>query len=226
MYFPRHEDREYYGTLVSDPDMRRTSEEMWAAEKSAKEKKGEPSETEYYEAILQASVEEDSQYELPEEDDLHPLVRLYSRYQYYPAGADNIANEIISMKEDPNYFHEFIKKWSEYQTEKISGLPGKATRVKKGQKKNYMIWDGLIADFQRLAEVIDNNRVAMNSTKVVPRERVPLDVVDNCSKLIMKVMNLQTSKMQSFMTAFAAAPGLRKRFSWKDDDGGGGWTES
>lgn len=140
------------------------------------------------------------------------------------------------MKEDPNYFHEFIKKWSEYQTEKISGLPGKATRVKKGQKKeynarclgemiaeliiDYMIWDGLIADFQRLAEVIDNNRVAMNSTKVVPRERVPLDVVDNCSKLIMKLVNLQTSKMQSFMTAFAAAPGLRKRFSWKDDDGG------
>ncbi|KAK5800777.1 hypothetical protein VI817_002989 [Penicillium citrinum] len=78
-----------------------------------------------------------------------------------------------------------------------------------------MIWDGLIADFQRLAEVIDNNRVAMNSTKVVP-----LDVVDNCSKLIMKLVNLQTSKMQSFMTAFAAAPGLRKRFSWKDDDGG------
>lgn len=41
-------------------------------------------------ASLQASVEEDSQYELPEEDDLHPLVRLYSRYQYYPAGTVEI----------------------------------------------------------------------------------------------------------------------------------------
>lgn len=56
MYFPRHEDREYYGTLVSDPDMRRTSEEMWAAEKSAKEKKGEPSETEYYEAMYVVGI--------------------------------------------------------------------------------------------------------------------------------------------------------------------------
>jgi len=281
MYFPRHEDREYYGILISDPDMRRTSEEMWAAEKNAKEKKGEPSENEYYEAmyvmgiparygipameiqseiygflltmcnaILQAPVEEDCQYELPEEDELHPLVRLYSQNQYYPAGTvdidpllelltahrDNIANEIISMKEDPNYFHEYIKEWSEYQTEKIPGPTGNEIGVKKGQRKeynarclgemiaelitDYMIWDGLIADFQRLAEVIENNREAMNSTQGAPRERVPLDVVNSCSKLIMKLVNLQTSKMQSFMTAFAAAPGLRKRFSRRDDEGG------
>ena len=80
-------------------------------------------------SILQAHIKEDSQSDIPEEVEVHPLVRLYSHHQYYPSGTvdidslleiltatrDGIANDIVSMKEDPSYCHEIFKTWVEHQ---------------------------------------------------------------------------------------------------------------
>ncbi|OQE20472.1 hypothetical protein PENSTE_c013G07490 [Penicillium steckii] len=198
-------------------------------------------------SILQAPVKEDSQSDIPEKVEVHPLVRLYSHHQYYPSGTvefdalleiltatrDGIANDIVSMKEDPSYCHELFKTWMEHQMISVNtNQPGpKMTKAEKTELNgkhlgglmgdlitDYIDWDKLITDFQNLKKVIEDYREALESAQGIPGEKVPTEVLETCAALIHKLQISHITKLAAFTISFAASPKMRNRFFRKSTD--------